>query len=221
MIYLGLAILTLHFIPAAFSAMGMDIIFTWLFEVQFLLACIMLYLQCGHRNWRLKILLFASLVCAVGFFIHNTIVLSVAENSSIFQGMGIYTTFAVLAAVVALMSTPMIKGWDKLPSDEIIPGNYYEIIGQPRSDLQFLLFMLTLGEGGSYAITDGTSMIKMSKEHSQSILSKLDENYLIGKKCIHIGADTTHNKKLFLDKIGIDFSLLKSCYWLSRGFKNV
>lgn len=217
---LATIVFLLHFIPAFFSYLGYDAVFYFLFEAQFLLACLAVYFLCPARQWRLKLIWFVSCLCAVGFFIHNTVIIPLIDDPNADDTtLWVYSTFFILFCASLIMGMPLVRHWDRLPNDKIEVGKYYEIIGKPRTDLQFLLFMLTGGRGGSYAITDGTHIIKMSKAHNQSILLPFSEEFLIGKKCLEIGGNSGRNQSHFLSKIGIDFSFLRSCYWLSRGFE--
>lgn len=216
MIYFVAFILSLHFLPAAFSWFGLDFVFYALNELQTFLLCLAIYLFCPVRLWALKALSFINAVVSFAVFIHNMAL----EIGVMPEGISAVYSIALIGLGALVLCSPFLNHWARLPNDKIKPGHIYEIIGRPRNELQFLLFIINGGRGGSYAITDGAHIIKMSREHGQSILVNFKDDYLNGKKCVEIGGESSFNKKLFLAKIGVDFRLWRTCHWLSKGFKN-
>ena len=207
-------IILLNYVTAGFSQFEWWDAYWFTTDLQLLLGACISYALCSARRWRLKTLLLVSFATALGVVFHNLLV----EYDIVPEEIPAMISLAVVATLTIFLTIPLWGIWERMPDDEIKENEYFEILDKPRSDLQFLLFIRTFGRSGSYAITNGIHIIKMSKAHGRSILLPFDESYLTSKKCIKIGGDNTNNKKLFASKIDVKFNWRRTCYWLSRGF---
>lgn len=166
------------------------------------------------RQWKDKIISSVFVLLSLHMVFNNIIV----DYADVAVALA-FTSIVGMITVAFTMYELMSIRYDKLPDDDIIEGNIYEIIGKPKTDLQFILFVLTGGRGGSYAITNGTDCVYMSRKEGKSVKEPLSDNYLINKKCILIGCQNTYNKTKFHAKVNVKFYLWRNCYWLSKGFQ--
>lgn len=214
--HLTWSIILLNIVTAALSQYKFWNSYWFANDFQFALACASPYFICPMSKWRLKLILFVSMYASIAILIHNFLV----QQEVVAEGWPALISFLVVAIGSIIIYMPFLNYYEKLPNHTIEDGSYYEIIGKPRTNLQFLLSIFT--GAGSYAATDGVDCIYMSKELKKSVREPLDRNYLNGKKCILLGPKNPRNKELFNSKENIKFRLIRrNCYWLGKGFKNV
>lgn len=207
-------ILVIFYIPSVFNYYENLQGYLTTRDVLIFLLSFAVFKTCSMRVWKQKILSSIFVLMSSHALIHNIVV----DFIEIDIGISIFSIVGFIAVAITLFGMMSIK-YKNLPNDVIEKGCFYELIGKPRTDLQFLLFILSGGRGGSYAITDGTDYIYMSKTNGKSVRVALEEKHLVNKKCIFIGDDLPSNRRTFNKKENKRFYLWRNCYWLVWGFK--
>jgi len=211
---IALLVLFLFFIPAV---LPVTIFQDWYLILGDLLLVTLAWLafdNCPMRNWRRKVITSLIVITALFAMGYNFLI----DSGLIIYGLHYYWIAVPFLIIAGLYFILPIR-FDRLPNDELILGNYYEIIGKPKSHLQFILFLLTGGIGGSYSVTDGYTIIKMSKKEGKTITIDFEKSHLNNKKCILIGTSNLRNKYVYHSKSDLKFRLWRNCWWLSRRFK--
>jgi len=176
--YLSAAILQL--LPAVFTFSDNWFMYDFLNDIGTLVIVLAAYKSTPIRLWKAKIgsLILLSLVVAVT--VHNSFL---SLNILPPDNPAIYSLIFISVSALILGRQLLFK-WDNLPVDEIKQGEFYEVIGKPKTNLQMLGFLITLGRGGEYSITDGITIRKFSKLSNKLEEIDFDKTFLINKKVI-------------------------------------
>jgi len=181
-------------------------------DLQYLLVAIGAYNLCPMRRWRAKLITCIHLIVTSAATCYSLLVYS----GWLLPGLSNYMSFSALVILLWWFSFKLITKWDSLPNDKIEPGNIYEVIGRPRSDLQFVAFILSAGTGGTWYVTDGIDCWYFSKQTGKQEKEPYDESALMGKKVVKV-CESSH---YILNKLnkgnGRKWSLLNNCLTVFR-----
>lgn len=213
-IYFAIAFI-LNFVPSYLSYVENDFLFVLMNDVQLVALSMAAYTMLGPSRWRLRVVSLVISMMLVATGVHNALLyLDVLTNLQ-----SIIYSISIIAIVTAIASVILLSRWDRLPTTTATPGSLYEVISRPQTHIQYLMFIITLGRGGSYAITDGDSFWHFTKVTDSLSCEKLQPRHLTGKKIVRIGPSTTEIISLLNTKINTKWSLLNNCLTTLGGYK--
>lgn len=172
-------------------------------DVQILLLSLFGHMICPYYKFRLKTLSAVVFGFSSTAFIHNLFVYFGFWNGDLYP----FASQLIQMILSVLIGLLLVTRFDKLKNYKVVKGNYYEIIGRPKSAFQYFAFFLTLGKSGSYAITDGVSLFKFCKDTGKMEELEYSVSYINGKKCLPIDVNIDKIRA----KVGSDWSLINNC----------
>ena len=207
--------ITLFPVSYLLSHLGLDSAYLTVMDIQYLVVSMAVVPLCmgkkmGYKVIALMNLLFSAVFTLFNLFVDYDILQSIDLNWSIFIG---------LLSLLCLIGFVFMHRWSNIRSDKIEPGYIYEISGLPRTIIQCVCFLITLGKGGSFAVTDGETCIYMNYQKNKSVKEPLSHSYLIGKKCVKLCKATDENIDIYNSKVNKEFHWWYNCYMLCRGFR--
>ena len=188
-----------------------DVEMWWLYDtisdIEKVLLCAALFLFMPRWRWREKIGASVLLMSYVAVAVWNVLI----DRELITHGPVTMATFYGGASIIIALWHRLNRNWDKLPVDTIRPGYFYEIIGKPKSNIQWIGFILSIGKGGSFALTDGKTKYYFSKSANCFKNKPWINADLSSKKVIEIGPANS----IFYDKMkkmnNHPFTILNNC----------
>jgi hypothetical protein len=193
-----------------------DSVFAFLNDMQYLCLAIGAYGVCPLRLWRVKVMASINMIAAFVVTISNLLL----YVGALPEGIGALTSVGITFILICGLSYKLMTKWDSLPTDEIHTGNIYEVIGRPKTNLQFLGFILTLGKGGAFSLTDGHYCWYFDKNSNNLECKPLDYAHLTGKKIVRLGVFSKIQKQVLDNKIHSKWSISNNCVTILSGFKN-
>ena len=165
------------------------------------------------RLWRQKQAAGMAIALSGCAILHNAALYSDWLPEGLAAGASVATIIGAVFIAYRYLSTY----YNRLPKADIIPGKFYEVIGEPTNKWQMVSHYL--GRGGSHLATNGIHIWKYSIKTGNLIKREWTESDTEGKACIEIEGDPEKIAAALDGGVGRKWTWRRSCLSLTRGIK--